>query len=227
MKVLGCITVFNQRDIQNLITLQQLAGKDVDLGVDLWEDLLRQAEYKKARKNEYLQKEGSPVNYMFFVVSGIAREHLVFVDGRDVNATFHEGPALVGNAFSYRAELDASYSISMVTPGFYYRIESNIIIEKITQHPQGERWLNAMLARSYTKLQRRMLLLLHKNAEERLLEFAEAHPNLIKQVPDYHIATYLSITPVTMHRAKRKLRARREREQLTEIEESDMRCVAV
>ncbi len=219
--------MFNQRDIQNLITLQQLAGTDVDLGVDLWADLLGKAEYKKAKKNEFLQREGSPVNYLFFIVSGVAREHLVFVDGRDVNATFHEGPILVGSPFSYRAELDAGYSISMLTSGYYYRIETNILTEKLATHPLGERWLNAMLARSYVRLQRRLLLLLHKNAEERLMEFAETYPRFIEKIPDYHIATYLGITPVTMHRAKRKLRGKYEHSVEEDAEESDLTPMAV
>ena len=209
--------MFNQRDIQNLITLQQTAGTDVDLGVDFWADLLSQSEYKKAKKNTYLQREGAPVTYLFFIVSGIAREHLVFVDGRDVNATFYQGPVLIGSPFSYSAELDAGYSLSMITSGYYYRIETSIFIEKIKQQPQGDRWLNAMLARSYVNLQRRMLLLLHKNAEERLLEFAENNPRLMREVPDYHLATYLGITPVTMHRAKRKLRIKK----VVETEDDD------
>lgn len=200
--------MFNQRGIQNLITLQQIAAHDVDLGVDVWAEILSLAEYKRAKKNEFLQKEGSPVDYLFFIVAGVAREHLVFMDGRDVNASFHQGPILVGNAFAYRAELDAGYSISMITVGYYYRIETRVFLEKVSAHPRGERWLHAMLARSYVKLQRRMLLLLHKNAEDRLQEFAENYPHLLRIIPDYHIATYLGITAVTMHRAKRKLRAK-------------------
>ncbi len=204
--VMDDMPYIQEREEQDLQALKSFVSAMVDLGDETWKHLQSLSEYRKAKKNEILQREGQRVEHCFFLVSGVAREHILFNDGRDVNSAFHRGPALIGSVSTYRANIDAGYSLSMLTTGYYYRIDSSTLVDVITRHPQGENWLNTILIKAYTDVQRRLLFLLHKNAEERLLEFIDTYPDLMTQIPDYHIASYLGITPVTMHRAKSKIK---------------------
>ncbi len=43
---------------------------------------------------------------------------------------------------------------------------------------------------------------LHHNAQKRYRNFCMAHPDLVERIPDYHLASYLGITNVTLSRIK-------------------------
>ncbi|MGH1470297.1 MAG: Crp/Fnr family transcriptional regulator [Cellvibrionaceae bacterium] len=158
-----------------------------------------------SHKNEVLQSENNPVEYMFFLTEGIAREHLIFNDGRDININFWSSPALIGSIFTYKLGVNANTSITMLTPGKYRKIPMQNFLKKIENDKNGSCWVNNILESQNHWLRKRSLLLSHKNAEDRVKDFASTFPGLFKTIPDYHIASYLGITPVTMHRAKTKL----------------------
>lgn len=50
------------------------------------------------------------------------------------------------------------------------------------------------MQRSYLFLQKRLVAILTKTAEENYLEFREKHPDLVQRLPQYHIASYLGIS---------------------------------
>ncbi|MGI1677931.1 MAG: Crp/Fnr family transcriptional regulator [Cellvibrionaceae bacterium] len=158
-----------------------------------------------ASKNDVLQSENKPVKYVFFILEGIVREHLIFNDGRDINITFWSAPALIGSIFNCEPGTNANTSLSMLTSGKYRKIPIELFLKQIGKDQRGIHCVNDILETQNHWLRKRSLLLSHKNAEDRVKDFALTFPGLYKVIPDYHIASYLGITPVTMHRAKTKL----------------------
>jgi len=51
-------------------------------------------------------------------------------------------------------------------------------------------------------------ILLTKNAEERYMTFREMYPGLEKFISQYHIASYLGITSVSLSRIRKNLATR-------------------
>jgi len=64
------------------------------------------------------------------------------------------------------------------------------------------------LKRSYIFLQKRLISILSKTAEENYEELIESHPELIKRLPQYHISSYLGVTSVFLSKVLSK-RARK------------------
>ena len=50
-----------------------------------------------------------------------------------------------------------------------------------------------------------MRSLLQQKAKERYLDFAKQNPDLVRRVPQYHIASYLGITEVSLSRLRRTI----------------------
>jgi hypothetical protein len=46
---------------------------------------------------------------------------------------------------------------------------------------------------------------LQQTATERYLDFCERHPDLLQRIPQYHIASYLGVTEVTLSRLRSTL----------------------
>lgn len=61
------------------------------------------------------------------------------------------------------------------------------------------------LEKAFAAFQSRILRNLSQNATERYLNFIKAYPNIEKVVKNYHIASYLGITTVTLSRIRSEL----------------------
>jgi len=61
---------------------------------------------------------------------------------------------------------------------------------------------NIIVERELDYKTRREILLLTKSAEERYLEFRVMYPGLENYISQYHIASYLGITPVSLSRIR-------------------------
>jgi CRP-like cAMP-binding protein len=61
---------------------------------------------------------------------------------------------------------------------------------------------NVIVERELEYKTQREILLLTKNAEERYKTFREMYPGLENYISQYHIASYLGITPVSLSRIR-------------------------
>lgn len=68
---------------------------------------------------------------------------------------------------------------------------------------------NNGLRRSYIHIQKRLVSIISKTAEENYLEFMYKHPDLIQRLPQYHIAAYLGISPEALSRVRKEISKRK------------------
>lgn len=71
------------------------------------------------------------------------------------------------------------------------------------QHPIFDRLGRKLAEWLLIRKELRARSLLQQQAKERYLDFEEQYPDLVKRVPQYHIASYLGITEVSLSRLKR------------------------
>ncbi|MNY74650.1 hypothetical protein D3C86_2137250 [compost metagenome] len=57
----------------------------------------------------------------------------------------------------------------------------------------------------YRKAERYIALLNNYNPEERYLKFMKSNPNFLNRIPLVHIASYLSITPESLSRIRKRV----------------------
>ncbi len=61
-------------------------------------------------------------------------------------------------------------------------------------------------AQHYISMEQRLIMLQHKKAAERFSFFCEGMSKMeINEMPDFHIASYLGLTPETLSRTKQKI----------------------
>lgn len=66
-------------------------------------------------------------------------------------------------------------------------------------------FVKKMVDKLYLRKEKKELELLKSSAEERYLHFLTDYPGLVQRVPQYHIASYLGITPESLSRIRSKL----------------------
>lgn len=73
---------------------------------------------------------------------------------------------------------------------------------KIYHHKKGERFGRLMAEMAYSHTNHATIDRLTKTAKERFDDLINEAPYLLEKVPQYHIATYLGITPQSLSRLK-------------------------
>ncbi len=155
----------------------------------------------------HIARPGDHIHDMVFVTSGLLRYYFIDQNGEENNKAFIAENSFAGPLASASLQLPIYYGVEaleqteMLAASFadlQALYDEAIVFERL-----GRKFAEMLLMRK--ELRTRSLLM--QTASERYRDFAAAHPDLLDRVPQYHIASYLGITDVSLSRLKRSLAA--------------------
>lgn len=158
---------------------------------------------KEFGKDDILLKAGEYSNYCFFILKGCVRSYYLSA-GEEKNIDFFVENATIVPV-SYRTKKPSEYFlscledsiISIATPE-----QSELLIKNI---PKLQ---NLVAQLTENKLVQKQIMyddFKNLNAEERYLKLIKTRPDLVNRIPQYHLATFLGITPVSLSRLRRRI----------------------
>jgi CRP-like cAMP-binding protein len=166
-----------------------------------FQELLKPVELKR---NEYLIREGSRPHSCYLLTEGVVR---VFYnkDGNEYNKTFFipgmfptpltallsDSPCLL----SFQALLPSKL-IAFSYQGFRGLFEKHRCLETLMLRILEQEWINK---------EKHDIAMVTNDGTTNYLIFRQEYPELEKQIPQYHIASYLGITPIQLSRIRAKL----------------------
>ena len=86
-----------------------------------------------------------------------------------------------------------------------YEIDYSRLIELCDKYTQLKHLYTKILETVYTKYEKRLVELISLDAKGRYIALIREIPNVEKIIPQYHIASFLGITPVQLSRIKKKI----------------------
>lgn len=155
------------------------------------------------RRKEFLFHAGERWAHLFYIHEGLIRLFYTDVEGREFNkAFFAEGLCIWPVAQRDRHEdvlfsvaaLEESTVLACPFPDLYAFLQRQGCWEAFAL-PFAETLVEQKFMREHD------LLLL--SATERYEQFASMRPDLIHRIPDYHLASFLGMTNVSLSRIKR------------------------
>jgi CRP-like cAMP-binding protein len=97
----------------------------------------------------------------------------------------------------------SAYTVEAMEPSVVIEI-SNAALQALMQASHNwERFVRLSLERLYIRKEERERELLYLNAKRRYEAFLAKYPGLEKRIPQYHIASYIGISPVSLSRLLR------------------------
>ncbi len=156
---------------------------------DREKEIIRNTFHKETfKKKEIIFSSGESNTKHYFVEKGLLRMYVIDTSGKEFNILFARENQWIGDL-----------STPAIT-SFYLEA-----IEKSTVYSVSDENLNVLtdnfstfvryIKKSYIFLQNRLVSILSKTADENYEELSKLHPELIKRLPQYHISSYLGVTP--------------------------------
>lgn len=153
------------------------------------------------KKKELIFGSGETNTRHYFVGKGLLRLYVIDSSGKEFNVLFARENQWIGDLATPEK---TSFFLDAVEKSTVFSI-SDENLNKLTDN--FALFVN-YLKRSYLFQQKRLISILVNTAEENYEDLVQNHPELIRRLPQYHISSYLGVTPVFLSKILAK-RARK------------------
>src|SRR5512144_280846 len=151
--------------------------------------------HKHVRRRQYLLQEGDVCRSLAFVTAGCLRAYTVDRKGDEHIIQFALATWWISDFHSYLTGLPATYTIDALHDSDVLLLDRGARDLMFEQVPRMERYFRLLQEANYVATHRRIEEALSASAQERYLTFIDTYPDLVEQVPQNQIASYLGITP--------------------------------
>jgi len=156
---------------------------------------------EKIKKKEIIFRSGESNTRHYYIEKGLLRMYVIDSGGKEFNVLFAREKQWIGDLST---PSETSFYLDAVEKSVVYSI-SNENMNKLTNDFSS---FVKYIKRSYIFLQKRLVSILVNTAEDNYEELCEHYPELIQRLPQYHISSYLGVTPVFLSKILSK-RARK------------------
>jgi CRP-like cAMP-binding protein len=163
---------------------------------------------KSLRKRQYVLNAGDVCQYITFVDKGMLRSFTVDPEGNEHVVQFAIEGWWVSDVGSFISGKDAMYNIEALEDCELLHLKKAGMDELLMKLPVMERFFRILMQNNVVALQRRAVAYMSLSAEEKYLKLMEVAPDVMQRASQQHIASYLSITPETLSRVRKKVSER-------------------
>jgi CRP-like cAMP-binding protein len=182
LQVLNNISPLNEKDVNNLLEI----CKNVHIN-----------------KGEYWIKEGKKNNYIAFIEEGYLRKFYL-KDGNEITDFFYfendfsaDLPSIIGNTNS-DASIIAMQKSNLTTFSYYD-------FHELSKHsPTLEHIYRVIVEQTFVRFYKRTASFILHTPKERYYELFVSSPHVLQRATQYHIASYLGITPQHLSRLRKE-----------------------
>ena len=157
---------------------------------------------KKVSKGVVVLAEESTVENHFFIVKGCFRSYCTDNNGNEKNIQFAIDNQWISDYTALYDNLKSNLSIESLCPTIYIEVSSSALKKLYEVDSTVEKIRLSNIEESVNIFNNRVLAQLKFDAKERYNIFLKEHPFIENYVPNYHIASYLGITPESLSRIR-------------------------
>lgn len=185
--------------------LKRGIGQWVDLTSEQWDRLSAIFKLRRIPANEHFLLPGDHVHEVLFVCQGLLRFYYLSEEGAESNKAFIAEDTFAGALAAFGLNLPVLYGIQTLEPTILFAANYNDFSALFDVDPVFDRLGRKLAEWVLMRKELRVRKMLQSQAKARYLDFLAQEPNLAERVPDYHIASYLGITSVSLSRIRRDL----------------------
>ena len=155
----------------------------------------------EVKKGVDLQSIGKTCKTIYFVMKGAARVYY-YKNDKDVTEHFAFENDLIIRAESLFTGEPSHKAIQAISDTTFISIPADQLFLLFNTFFEVERLFRKIVEQSYVETVNRLESLQFHSAEERYLSLLQKSPEVVRQIPLKHIASYLGITQVSLSRIR-------------------------
>ncbi|MCF6347129.1 MAG: Crp/Fnr family transcriptional regulator [Flavobacteriaceae bacterium] len=156
------------------------------------------------KRNDYFAVEGEYSSKFAFIKSGVMRAFYRNKEGSEYNKTFFTSHSFVGAYSSLISGHKNLINIQCLTDCTVLQANYKSMTKLYDSTPKFERFARILAEQKFAIKEKREIELVTLEASERYEIFKQEHSGLENLIPQYHIASYLGITPTQLSRIRAK-----------------------
>lgn len=185
-----------RRSLQlKLITLCQLDALRVGEFVQLFAA-------KRIDKAQLYIETGQLADSILYVVEGLLRSYYLSPKGEEINKHFFLEGSFVAPLTSLVTAQPSPVNIACLETSTVLVANYQRVLQFYEKYPEFNKIGRVLVEYAWIGKERRETQLIMLDARQRYMEFLDEYPGLERRIPQYHIASYLGITPVQLSRIR-------------------------
>jgi CRP-like cAMP-binding protein len=167
--------------------------------------LIEISEYRKIKSGTQLVMQGEITSKVYLLISGVVRCYLITESGKEYNKTFYLNDSLFGSLTALIQKKPSLFIFEALTDCKVYELEFCKLMELCKKDMHLNKLYTKVLEATYIKYEKRLIELITLDAKDRYLELKKQILDVDDLITQYHIASYLGITPVQLSRIRKKI----------------------
>lgn len=169
-----------------------------------WKELIPLFSNVFLKKGDFFINDGEVATQIGFLQKGIIRAFYRTLEGVEYNKHFFKAPSLVGG-YSSLITGQKNQIIQQALTDCHLRVADFYKFSRLyDSHPDLERMARKWAELHFVNKEQREIEIVLLTADKRYLIFQEQFPGLEQLIPQYHIASYLGVTPTQLSRIRKK-----------------------
>jgi len=170
---------------------------------DIMKNHLNRVEYKK---NEIILTPGETEDYIYFMIKGVIRYFFYSAKKRDFTLGFRTGPSGFCAYTSFITRKPSNVGSQAMSEVVAYRVSYSDMDKLYIEMDRMERLSRMFLQLAYVEKEEKEFSLMDNNSTSFYTDFCCKHPEIIDNVPQKYIASYMGIAPESLSRIKSEIR---------------------
>jgi CRP-like cAMP-binding protein len=178
----------------------------INVPEEAFKKLIDISKFKRLEPNTQIAKVGEKSSKLYMLVSGLMRVYLSTECGKEFNKNFFMPISFVGSFTALIKNEPSKLTYETLSECKVYEIDFNKLINLNRHDIVISNLYNKIVEHVFMKYEERQIELISLDAKQRYLQLRKRIPDIDSLIPQYHIASYLSITPVQLSRIRKNLK---------------------
>ncbi len=191
-------------DPQSLMKVEAFVRTMIQPNAEEWEAFASVARVKKLKKKDMLLEAGQVCDFIAFVNSGVLREYS-YQNGKETTVDFVSENQFISDYQSFIMNSSSKQYLEALTDLDLLILKKDAIDSLFDKYKIWERFGRLIIEKVFCRVEAKRKDIITNNHEQQYRDFVNAYPQIIQQVPQYYIASYLGLSPEHLSRLRKKV----------------------
>lgn len=159
----------------------------------------------KLKKNELIIRPNQMINFKFFVLKGCLRSYFIDLDGNEHTIQFAIEDWWIGDYPAYFTGNRSTLNVECIEDCTVLKVKKENWEQLYKEIPKLESYARIQLERGLASTHQKNIDNHIMNTQERYVKFITSYPQIEQRIKNYHIASYLGITPESLSRIRKTI----------------------